>query len=244
MNKIICIIEDTGERRHPVEGEKWISDYSFAEGLKSGDVASSVYSSGIATHHYKPEQCMIVTETIVNTVPDPLNIKERCELINLRRFRDGVMQASNLYGRTAAVTDIALLQAEVRALSERLDTAGRDLYIASTLLDPPCTADPPKNSSSVCGRLGCAVCTPSPQDVADKQAQWAKQVAESDAKEAAWANMVSQPVEYVPIPCEGPDVAGAIGGLAGTGIPLAKFRDYGFSKDRIIIDPFKTEEEI
>lgn len=241
MNKIICIIEDTGERRIPAEGEAW----TFASVIeKEGDPVSSLYRH-IPSGIYEGSEMAILTTTWIKDVgASPLHIKERCELINLRRFRDGVMQASNLYGRTSAVTDIALLQAEVRALSERLDTAGRDLYIASTLLDPPCTADPPKNSSSVCGRLDCAVCTPSPQDVADKQAQWAKQVAESDAKEDAWANMVSQPVEYVPIPCDGPDVAGVIGGLAGAGIPLAKISEYDFSKDRIIIDPFKTEEEI
>lgn len=253
MNKIICIIEDTGERRHPVQGEKWISDYSFSEGLKSGDIASSVYSAAIATQHYDPQHCMIVTETIVNAVPDSLVLKERVELLNLRRFRDGVMGAANLYGRTSAVTDIALLQAEVRALGEKLDIAGRELYCASMHLDPPCSSAPPKPSGMIFSG-GCLVAatekgfevataeSASPQDVAEKQAEWAKQCADSDAKEAA-----STYIHSSDCAARGGDATcdcNSIGALGG--IPMAKARGYDkspFLSGGIVIDPFKTEEE-
>ena len=122
--KIIAIIEDTGERRMPKEGETFTLEHN----IDRGDVSRSVYT-------HKPTEVrdyaiVRVTEPVPEEIA--LTLQERVELINLRRFRDIVLGAESMYSRNRADNPEALLD-EVRQLQRRLSRAADSLRGAQTL---------------------------------------------------------------------------------------------------------------
>ena len=124
--KIIAIIEDTGERRVPKEGETFTLEHN----IDRGDVSRSVYT-------HKPTEVrdyaiVRVTEPVPEEIA--LTLQERVELINLRRFRDIVLGAESMYSRNRADNPEALLD-EVRQLQRRLSRAADSLRGAHRAMD-------------------------------------------------------------------------------------------------------------
>ena len=124
--KIIAIIEDTGERRVPKEGETFTLEHN----IDRGDVSRSVYT-------HKPTEVrdyaiIRVTEPVPEEIA--LTLQERVELINLRRFRDIVLGAESMYSRNRADNPEALLD-EVRQLQRRLSRAADSLRGAHRAMD-------------------------------------------------------------------------------------------------------------
>lgn len=120
MGKIIAVIEDTGERRVPLAGEK----YTTAHRADERDVVGYIWSHAQTTTEYAILQITAVDGLSV----DSLKIAERVELINLRRFRAEVIKANASFGkRGSGATDLEELREDVTRVASRLQMAASEL---------------------------------------------------------------------------------------------------------------------
>lgn len=119
MGKIIAVIEDTGERRLPVEGET----YTHLSCLRDGDITNHLFTHTQTGGEYVILCC---TESADGSIGNTLTILERVELINLRRFRESVSEAQN---RFAAVRteEPEKIRDEMTRLAARLQLAGNEI---------------------------------------------------------------------------------------------------------------------
>ncbi len=86
--KTLAIIEDTGERRSPLSGETW----AIADRSGPFDVAGGIYRHDPSTPNI---ECVILRVTVFDGDAEPeLSLKERIELIHLRKFAKQVKDAS------------------------------------------------------------------------------------------------------------------------------------------------------
>lgn len=147
--KIIAVIEDTGERRKALPGEKWTSPYQLA-GL---NVAHSVY-----THEQSgtDEQVILrVTEGPELDSEVQLSLRDRIELIHLRKFAKLIKEASaSLSAHGIDSPDELLREAEL--ISTRMQVDGVLLRYALKEFAGR------EDEDGILGRKGLAVDYPTP----------------------------------------------------------------------------------
>ena len=167
--KIIAVIEDTGERRVPLAGEVYTHDHSVRDGIAS---------KYLYTHAQETGEYAILRITEAPDLEQPLALRERIELIHLRRFRENVRLAQIAIGSSDAEDPDALI-AEAEDLSIRLANMSMalgdavDAYdnVAAPVMES--TAVNPKTSNPQCcayHAFGGALespCTISPAPKAD-----------------------------------------------------------------------------
>ncbi len=86
-SRIICIIEDTGERRRPVEGESWML-LGQLERFQKGDVTANLCGSVFAHDPSDPDTEVAIVREV--TLFGGLSADERAELASLREFHQKV----------------------------------------------------------------------------------------------------------------------------------------------------------
>ena len=132
MRKIIAVIEDTGERRVPLEGERWLHQHTL-DGVLAGTNAGDELCAHSYQHATTGANPILVVTAIMGDVA--LSLKERVELTQLRAFHATVTGAAKKVG--AGGSDPALMIEELERLHERLKIANDSVLDALDSLEMP-----------------------------------------------------------------------------------------------------------
>lgn len=117
MNKIVVVIEDTGQRRPPMPGDTWTLKHC----PEDGNVSTHIYNH-VPSDRNEEHAIISITESL--ELDQPLSLRERIELIRLRKFYKQVRDSQLQCGTLNSEDDAASLYRDARQLATKMEVAG------------------------------------------------------------------------------------------------------------------------